>query len=108
VEQEHGPGLRRTRIRRNAVEIAAAGERLGLEAAQMADPDVLVYPSPSEETCKECRYIEPCLAVTGGATSEELSQLLASRYRTRPAEAPSEAKLGSRTWSFGRGAAPSR
>ena len=100
VEQHAGPGFRRTWLRHNPDDVAAAGQRLGRDVAEMARHDVAVYPEPSDQHCPACPYLAPCLALRAG-TQPSLSE-----YRPRPPDGPREGRLGGRSWSLGRGAAP--
>jgi hypothetical protein len=105
VEQRTEGGFRRTWLRRAPADVAAAGRRLGADAAEMTREDVEVYPVPSPANCPPCPYFEPCRALQAGRDAQPI---LASRYRKRPALVPQEGRLGGRAWSLGRGAAPPR
>jgi hypothetical protein len=100
VEQHTGPGFRRTWLRHHPDDVAAAGQRLGHDVAEMARQDLAVYPEPSDQHCPACPYLAPCLALRAG-TQPSLSE-----YRPRPPDGPREGRLGGRSWSLGRGAAP--
>jgi hypothetical protein len=100
--EEGGDMFRRTRIPRSVVEIQGLGRNLGLEALEMADPDLVPYPTPGRY-CADCVYRPPCLALqTGG----DVDAALAGEYVIRPPEEPEEGRLGAVTWSMSRGAAP--
>ncbi len=99
--------FRRTWIRRSRGEIVQAGRQLSAEAREMFSPEVLVYPSPSEAACRRCPFAAPCMALYGGSEAEARA-ILDSSYRLRPGAALEEGRLGGRTWSTGRGAAPPR
>jgi hypothetical protein len=107
VVRDSGPLFRRTWIRRSRAEIAQAGRQLATEARQMFDPAVAVYPSPSGPACRRCPFAAPCLALYEGRVAEAAA-ILDSSYRRRPPDEPVEGRLGSVTWSTGRGAAPPR
>jgi hypothetical protein len=92
--------FRRTWLRHDPDDVAAAGRRLGHDIAEMARQDVAVYPEPSDQHCPACPYLAPCLALRAG-TQPSLSE-----YRPRPPDGPREGRLGGRSWSLGRGAAP--
>ena len=105
-ERLHAEGteaFRRTRIRRSATELAAAGADLAAEVNAATSPDLYVYPSPSPEVCGRCSYRSPCLIVNQG---QDPSTELSKSYRSRPPEAVEEGRLGAVTWSMNRGAAP--
>jgi hypothetical protein len=96
--------FRRTQIGRTPAELAAFGSRLGLEALEMTDPELALYPNPSARHCLACAYRRPCIAM-----NEDLDLAaaeLAHSYRTRPPEQVEEGRLGGSTWSMGRGAMP--
>jgi hypothetical protein len=97
---EAGP-FRRTAIARSRAEIRAAGARLAVEAAEMADPDVRIYPSPSPEHCPSCPFVDPCLVMFEGRDPVEV---LAAGYRSRGPDVPVPGRLGGMAWSLGRGA----
>jgi hypothetical protein len=103
IEQHVDDGFRRTWLRRSPADVAAAGRRLGADAAMMARPDLDVYPMPSDETCPACPYLDPCRALSAG---NDARPILLSGYRKRPPENPEEGRLGGRAWGMGRGAAP--
>jgi hypothetical protein len=103
VEQRTEDGFRRTWLRRAPADVAAAGRRLGADAAEMTRAGVEVYPVPSAANCPPCPYFEPCRALQAGRDAEPI---LTSRYRKRPAGRPGEGRLGGRAWGLGRGAAP--
>lgn len=102
-ETDEGPGFRRTWIRRNGDEKAAAAARLAREVAAMIDLSVFADPNPSDEQCRRCAFVPPCLALH---QDHDPAGLLADGYRRRSAEPERLERLGSVTWGFGRGAAP--
>lgn len=103
VSVEEGGGMfRRTRIPRSARELAAFGERLAAEAADMVNPGLPLYPTAAGH-CAGCSFRSPCLVLNGGG---DPAPLLAERYRPRPAAGPEEGRLGGASWSMNRGAAP--
>jgi hypothetical protein len=106
VEHDTGPWFRRTWIRRSPAEIDQAGHQLASEAREILDPDVAVFPSPSERVCGSCPFASPCLALYRG-DDHEAAAILTSSYRTR-SPAVEAGRLGGVTWSTGRGAAPPR
>lgn len=103
LEVQGTEAFRRTRIRRGAAELAAAGADLAAEVTAATRADLAVFPSPSPQICGRCSYRAPCLALNQGndATAE-----LSASYRARPPEAVQEGRLGGVTWSMNRGAAP--
>jgi hypothetical protein len=80
------------------------GAKVALEALDMVDPGLRLYPSPSPAACAGCDFVAPCLAMNEG---RELGALLADEYRERR-ELVEEGRLGGVTWGMGRGAMPPR
>jgi hypothetical protein len=105
VEQDAGPGFRRTWIRHSQDEIAAAGHRLGADIAAMLAARGPARPEPSDASCRPCVFAEPCLAMRAGRDSEFL---LRSGFRTRPPYQLQQGRLGGSSWGLGRGAAAFR
>jgi hypothetical protein len=103
VEQVTGDGFRRTWLRRAPADVAAAGQRLGRDVAEMARRDIEIYPEPDDRKCPPCPFLDPCLALRQGRDAE---QILLADYRKQPPEPPEEGRLGGRAWGLGRGAAP--
>jgi hypothetical protein len=94
------PTFRRTRIPRSRQEVAAAANRLGVEAAEMVDPDLRLYPNPHPSNCAGCIVVDPCLLMMRGQDPEPL---LRQDYRPRPPYLD-VGRLGGTGWG-GRGAA---
>jgi hypothetical protein len=105
IEQRVTAEFRRTWVRRSPAEVAAAGRELAGHAAQMAQPDASVAPSPSPAICPACAYLAPCQAMFEGRSP---APLLQAGYRRRPPDTLEEGRLGGRAWGQGRGAAPPR
>jgi hypothetical protein len=76
---------------------------IALEAMEMTDAGLYVYPSPSPQHCLACDYRQPCIAMNEGA---DVAAILNSAYRLRPPEQVEEGRLGGQTWSMNRGAMP--
>jgi hypothetical protein len=104
VRRDDGVWFRRTWIRRSQSEITEAAQQLASEAKEMFDPAVTIFPSPSESSCRRCAFAAPCLALYEGRNAEAAA-ILESSYQPHPVEVD-EVRLGERTWSVGRGAAP--
>ena len=105
IEQQTEDGYRRTWLRRSPADVAEAGRRLAADLAEMARPDVGVYPEPSDRNCPPCPFLDPCQALVDG---HDAGPILRSGYRSRPPDGPEEGRLGGRAWGMGRGAAPPR
>lgn len=91
LEQEIAGPIRRTRIRRDRVEIETAVAQIGAEVQQMLAPDLALYPTPSRWSCRDCSFVAPCLTMTGGA---DPTLDLASRFRQGPSALAYEPRLG--------------
>ncbi len=94
--------FRRTRLRLSPGAIAHAGAQLAVEAAEMLDPSLALYPTPGPY-CPACPFLEPCAAMQDGI---DVEALLLRNYRPRPPEELEEGRLGGVTWGMGRGAMP--
>jgi len=80
----HTSLFRRTRIPRTRAEIEAVGGQIALEAIDMIDRQVGIYPNASDEHCPRCAYRTPCLAMVAGL---DPTPVLESAYRRRAATA---------------------
>jgi hypothetical protein len=103
ITREGDDAFRRTRIRRGPVEMERVRHKLGIEAREMTGGRLDIYPTPLWDTCAPCRFRSPCLALDAG---DDPTELLAAQYRPQPPRAPVAGRLGTVTWSIGRGAAP--
>lgn len=95
--------FRRTQIPRSRAELANAGKQLALEALDMTNPELSLYPNPSRENCGHCPYRKPCIAINDGSVP---GPILKSWYRKRGDEQIEQGRLGGSTWSIDRGAMP--
>jgi hypothetical protein len=103
VTVDEAPGLRRVWIRRSPEETDATAARLAADLARMVDPATAVEPNAGPERCGRCPFLRPCLEVSGGADPD---QALATGFRPGQPEDREAGRLGTVTWSTGRGAAP--
>jgi len=79
VTQREGNDLfRRTVIRRSPASIARAGLRIGLEVAEMRDPDIPVPPILAPMYCATCQFSVPCGAMQAGG---DLQAVLEAEFR---------------------------
>lgn len=98
--------VRRVNFVLSRAEVVDAGFRLGLEAIDMVDPDLSLYPTPTEGHCRPCAFREPCAAMNEG---EDAEALLMGAYRVRPTDEDwQEGRLGGASWGMNRGARPNR
>jgi hypothetical protein len=98
VFNQIGPdaSFRRTRVPYTEGDLDLAGRNLALEALEMVDAGLALYPRPEPATCSRCPFRRPCLVMQrGGDPGEEL----ASGFRRRAETEPVEGRLGGRTWS---------
>lgn len=105
LQVRFGEGFRRVQVPRRAAEIAAGGERLAEQIAEMIDERTRIYPNPATARCEPCAFRSPCMTLDASDSGDEAEELLARSYRPRDHETRG-GTLGGRTWSLGRGAAP--
>jgi len=70
----------RKRVFRNETELKNAGYNIYLEAMDIIDPNLRVYPSPGRFACTFCAYRQPCLATNMG---EDVEYLFLSGFEKR-------------------------
>lgn len=68
--EQGNPFFRRTQIYRNAHELEALGEQIALEALDILDPNLRIYPNPNWLSCGWCSYREPCIMMNEGSDYE--------------------------------------
>lgn len=102
IKQEGNQFFRRTQIPRSRKELKNFGRQLALEAQEMANPELRLYPNPSREHCDACAYRRPCIAMNEGTSA---SAILETAYRQRN-DAESDVRLNGSRWSVDRGAMP--
>lgn len=65
--------IERNYVRRNRAEIESCGERIYMEAIDMLDPNVRIYPNPTGEwSCLACTFRAPCIARDDGSNYKML------------------------------------
>lgn len=96
VHQWGGRRYRRTLIRRKRPEVEGMGARIGLELAEMHQPDLVPYPNPGAERCPACRYRRPCIALMAG---DDPAPVLAEAYVENTTLDFEPGRLGSQ-WGF--------
>jgi hypothetical protein len=80
--KEHAPRYwTRKQVHRNETELINAGRNLYLEALDMTDNELRIYPSPGRFGCTTCAYRQPCLGMNRG---EDVEYMLVTNYETRP------------------------
>jgi len=99
------PAFRRTDVPRSHREKWGAAWRLGRAAREMVAADVVVEPTPDWMFCRMCPFRAPCIAMSAGG---DVAEQLAADYRRKPPDVLEEGRLGGRSWSTNRGAAPLR
>jgi len=84
--------IRRDRIDRSRMQIESEGIKILMEAADMIDPNLRLYPSPGRMTCLMCNFLSPCISVDDGSDFEsELND--PTLYRKREQESNAWAAL---------------
>ena len=71
----------RKQVHRNETELINAGVNIYLEALDMVDPNLRLYPSPGRFGCTTCAYRQPCLGLNRG---EDVEYLLDTTFEKRP------------------------
>ncbi|MGI9018111.1 MAG: hypothetical protein ACR2HR_13570 [Euzebya sp.] len=94
--------FRRTQIQRSAAAVQSMGARIAEEAAEMIQPTLPLYPTPTPMHCRGCAFVTPCLAMTAGI---DPTPILDEEFRVGSDDV-TEGRLGGRTWGVGRGGAP--
>ena len=59
--------FRRTVLFRSSAELEVVEKIIQLEAKDMLDPDVSIYPNPTKFNCGWCSFFAPCLATMDGS-----------------------------------------
>jgi hypothetical protein len=80
LRTEGGVYYKRHQIHRNQHELEEAGRNIALEAAEMTDPNLRIYPSPGRFGCNFCAFREPCLGQNRG---EDYQYTLESSFEKR-------------------------
>ena len=62
--------IRRDRISRNAHSVEAEGVKILLEAEEMLNPDLPLYPNPTRDCSWDCPLLEPCISLDDGSDWE--------------------------------------
>lgn len=69
---------KRFEILKTPYELDQIGYNLGLQAAEMLNPGLPIYPSPGKFTCSGCAYYAPCRGTNAG---EDIEYTLSSLYK---------------------------
>lgn len=71
LKSEEGPKYHiRHQIFRTEIELQNAGSNIWMEASEMVDPNLRIYPSAGRFNCSSCAYKEPCLMKNRGEDYE--------------------------------------
>jgi len=70
----------RKEVLRNPAELMNAGKNIYLEAMDMIDPNLRLYPSPGRFGCTFCAYRQPCI---GTNRDEDVLYMLESNFEKR-------------------------
>ena len=71
---------KRHQVHRNETELESAGYNIWLEALEMTDPNLRIYPSPGRFACNGCAFQEPCLGLNRG---EDVKYYLETMYEKK-------------------------
>ncbi len=66
LSEKENPFFRRIQVHRNQASLEFVGRNIYLEATEMFDPNLNIYPNPSYFNCNGCRFREPCIAQQNG------------------------------------------
>ncbi len=66
LKEKENPFFRRIQVHRNQASLDFVGRNIYMEASEMLDPDLNIYPNPSYFNCNGCRFREPCIAQQNG------------------------------------------
>ena len=84
LKEKENPFFRRIQIHRNQASLDFVGRNIYMEASEMLDPDLNIYPNPSYFNCNGCRFREPCIAQQNGYDHQFiLDELFVDRKRHR-------------------------
>jgi len=103
VEQQGNETFRRTQIARSQKEVESAGRQVALEALEIIDSKLRLYPNPMWVNCSRCDFRQPCRAMYEGA---DAAAILSTFYRKRSDDEFEPGRLGGSTFSMDRGAIP--
>lgn len=65
--REKSSYFRRTYISRSPKELERAELFIRMEAQEMLNPEILIYPNPSRFNCTSCAFLAPCLGMQDGS-----------------------------------------
>lgn len=80
LKAEGGVFYKRHVIIRTVEQLVSAGQNLALEALDIVDPGLRIYPAPGRYSCNGCAFREPCLARDRG---EDVDYTLESLFEKR-------------------------
>ena len=65
---KHNPKeyVRRTKVNYTQQQLSIVEERIKREAREMANPEISIYPTPSQWNCNSCRFLRPCMQIQEG------------------------------------------
>ena len=81
--EEGNPFLRRSAPHRNQNELKDIGHRIWMEATEMLDTELFIYPNPSRFNCMMCAFMQVCVSMNDGS---DYGFLLEEEYRARTTE----------------------
>lgn len=103
IKQAGNETFRRTQIPKSRSEIANIRRQIALEALDITDPEIRLYPNPTEENCTACAYRKPCIAMNENV---HVNEVLEAHYKKRTDEEFKAGGISSSTFSTNRGAIP--
>lgn len=70
----------RKQVARSREELANAGRNIMLEALEMTNPKIRIYPSPGRFACSFCAFRQPCIGMN---RDEEIEYMLRTNFERR-------------------------
>lgn len=83
LKEQGNKFVRRVPVNRNLHQLENMGRQIYLEAKEMINPDLPIYPNPNKFTCSYCAFRQPCIAMNDGS---DYQFLLDEDYRQRTDE----------------------
>ena len=80
LKNKGNPFFRRIQIHKSPRELKNLAQQIRLEALDMGNPDIPIYPSPGMFNCMGCAFSAPCIAINDGS---DIEWIMETSYRKR-------------------------
>lgn len=80
--EDRDPFIRRDKVYRNLHQIHAEGEKIIMEANEIVNPSIALYPSPARDCVYQCPFMSACVSVDDGSDWEYELKLTCNRRET--------------------------